>query len=148
MVLTTLNFHSFVLYNSSFTVQFEITRFEVLAVVLLMIQVFLNVMLCHQVFHNVLKHCTALSSCSSSQSTHNIKYWKTHMLEILALDMTWHCWISCSLYFKGTCYLLLQGIKVHEECIHVPESPKDESDIFLNHGKPLPKGHIIICQET
>jgi light-regulated signal transduction histidine kinase (bacteriophytochrome) len=40
-------------------VQFEITRFEVLAVAL-MIQVFLNVMLCHQVFHNVLKHCNAL----------------------------------------------------------------------------------------
>jgi len=60
MVLTTLNFHSFVLNNSSFTVQFEITRFEVLAVVLLLIQVFWNVMLRHQVFHNVLKHCNAL----------------------------------------------------------------------------------------
>jgi len=59
MVLTTLNFHSFALNNSSFTVQFQITRIEVLAVVLLMIQVFLNVVLCHQVLHNVLKHCNA-----------------------------------------------------------------------------------------
>jgi len=58
MVLTILNFHAFVLNNSSFTVQFEIIRCEFLAVVL-MIQVFLNVMLCHQVFHNVLKHCNA-----------------------------------------------------------------------------------------
>jgi len=62
MVLTILNFHSFILNNSSFTVQFKITRFEVLEVTLLMIQVFLNVMLCHQVFHNVLKHCNAFVS--------------------------------------------------------------------------------------
>lgn len=109
MVLTILNFHSFVLNNSSFTVQFEITRFEVLVVVLLMIQVFLNVMLCHQVFHNVLKHCTALSSCSSSQSTHNIKYWKTHMLEILALDMTWHCWIVALFTLKGHVTYFFKG---------------------------------------
>jgi hypothetical protein len=34
---------------------------------------------------------------------------------------------------------LLQGIKVHEECIHGPEFPKDESDILLYSGKPLPK---------
>lgn len=87
-----------------------------------------------------------LSSGSSSQRTHNIKYWKTHMLEILALDMTWLCWISRSLYFKGTCHLILQWIKVHEEGIHGPESPKDESDILLYLGKPLPKGHT--CQET
>lgn len=146
MVTSKLNFHSFVLNNSNFTVQFEITRFEVLAVVL-MIHVFLNVMLCHQVFHMFWSTVMPLSSGSSSQRTHNIKYWKTHMLEILALDMTWRCWISCSLYFKGTCHLLLQGIKVHEEGIHGPESPKDESDTFLYHGKPFPKGHII-CQET
>ena len=89
-----------------------------------------------------------LSSGSSSQRVHNIKYWKTRMLEILVLDMTWHCWISCSLYFKGTCHLLPQGIKVHDECIRGPEYPKDERDIFLYRGKPLPKENIIICQET
>jgi len=59
MVLTILNFHSFVLNKSSFTVQFEIKRFEVLAVVLVMNQVFLNVMLYYQAFHNVLKHCNS-----------------------------------------------------------------------------------------
>jgi hypothetical protein len=68
------------------------------------------------------------------------------MLENLALYMTWHCWISYSLYFKGTCHLLLQWIKVHEEGILGPESPKVGSDILLYLGKPLPKGHT--CQET
>ena len=73
LVLTVLNFHSFVLNNSSFTVQFEITRFELLAVVLLMIRVFLKVVLCHPVFHNVLKHCNAfVFGFQQSKSTHQI----------------------------------------------------------------------------
>lgn len=79
MVLTILNFQSFVLNNRNFTVQFKITRSEFLAVVLLMIQVFLNVVLCHQVIHNVLKHYNArVFRFQQSKNTQH-QYWKTHV---------------------------------------------------------------------